>query len=86
MARRSLAEKLEEALRGYPSVTRVVKVGRRPAKGKRKVKIESNADHVLFSVIEPDFPRTDLRADTTNVKSVVFNAIRHLQREGVRVE
>lgn len=86
MAKRSLAEEIEMSLRGYPSVTRVRRVKVSPAKGRRKVKIVANGDHVVFVVSEPDHPRIQIRAESSNVSSVVCNMTEQLNRNSIPVE
>jgi hypothetical protein len=83
MAKRSLAEELVSILPDCKGVTRVrnAPIGR--GNGKKKVKIARHEKEVIFIVVEPDHPRRQIVAETTDVAATTWQIERYLAGQKV---
>lgn len=83
MARRSLTDQLMGILPDCKGVTRVRSAIIGFGNGKKRVKIVRNDREVVFTVVEPDYPRQQIVADTTDVSATAWRVEKYLKREGI---
>lgn len=83
MAKRSLTDELMGILPGCKGVTRVRNTVVGSCNGKKRVKIVRHDREVVFTVIEPDHPKRQIIADTTDVSATAWGVEKYLKKEGV---
>lgn len=83
MAKSSLTDRLMSVVPDFKGVTRVrnAKVG--SGNGKKRVKIVRHDREVVLTVVEPDYPRMQIIADTTDVAATAWGVEKYLRKEGV---
>ena len=83
MAKRSLTEELMGILPDCKGVTRVRNTVVGSGNGKKRVKIVRHDKEVVFTVVEPDHPRRQIVADTTDVPATAWVVEKYLKKEGI---